>query len=66
MIDFETEDVIVLDESRCHNTTNISGRLFIAIIDGIRNKNRVKNTGERYRVNGIELQRIKYEYVNVF
>lgn len=42
MIDYENEDVIVLDESRCQNTTNTARRLFNAIINGIRNKNRVK------------------------
>lgn len=58
MIDYESEDVIVLDESRCQNTTNTARRLFNAIINGIRNKNRVKKSGERYGVNGIGLQGI--------
>ena len=58
MIDYENEDVIVLDESRCQNTTNTARRLFNAISNGVRNKNRVKKSGERYGVNGIGLQGI--------
>ena len=61
MIDLEIEDVVVLDESRCQNTTNTSRRLCLPTIEGVRNKNLVKKSGERYGVNGIGLQGINCE-----
>ncbi|WP_298502083.1 hypothetical protein [uncultured Methanobrevibacter sp.] len=42
MIDFEIEDVVVLDESRCQNTTNTARRLYNPIFNGKTDKNRIK------------------------
>ena len=53
MIDLENEDVIVLDESRCQNTTNTARRICNPTINGKKDKNKLKKTGERYGVNGI-------------
>ena len=58
MIDLEIEDVIVLDESRCQNTTNTARRICNPTIDGKKDKNQLKKTGERYGVNGIGFQGI--------
>lgn len=58
MIDLEIEDVIVLDESRCQNTTNTTRRICNPTIDGKKDKNQLKKTGERYGVNGIGFQGI--------
>lgn len=41
MIDFEIEDVVVLDESRCQNTTNTARRLYNPIFKGKTDKNRI-------------------------
>jgi len=38
MIDLEIEDVIVLDESRCQNTTNTARRICNPTIDGKKDK----------------------------
>ena len=43
------------------NTTNTSRRLCPPTINGVRDKNQVKKTGERYGVNGIGLQGINCE-----
>lgn len=61
MIDFEIEDVVVLDESRCQNTTNTARRLYNPIFNGKTDKNRIKKSGERYGVNGVGLQGINCE-----
>ena len=61
MIDFEIEDVVVLDESRCQNTTNTARRLYNPIFKGKIDKNRIKKSGERYGVNGVGLQGINCE-----
>lgn len=58
MIDLEIEDVIVLDESRCQNTTNTTWRICNPTVDGIKDKNKLKKTGERYGVNEIGFQGI--------
>lgn len=42
MIDLEIEDVIVLDESRCQNTTNTARRICNPTIDGKKDKNQFK------------------------
>ena len=54
----EIEDVIVLDESRCQNTTNTARRICNPTINGKKDKNKLKKTGERYGVNGIGFQGI--------
>lgn len=61
VIDFEIEDVIVLDESRCQNTTNTTRRLCNPTINGVKDKNRFKKSGERYGVNGVGFQGINCE-----
>lgn len=61
MIDFEIEDVVVLDESRCQNTTNTARRLYNPIFNGKTDKNRIKKSGGRYGVNGVGLQGINCE-----
>lgn len=50
--------MIVLDESRCQNTTNTTRRLCNPTINGVRDKNIFKKSGERYGVNGVGLQGI--------
>ena len=47
MIDLEIEDVIVLDESRCQNTTNTARRICNPTINGKKDKNKLKKTGKR-------------------
>ena len=46
MIDLEIEDVIVLDESRCQNTTNMARRICNSTINDKKDKNKLKKTGE--------------------
>ena len=58
MIDYENEDVVVLDESRCQNTTNTTRRLCNPTINGKKDKNKIKKIGERYGANGIGIQGI--------
>lgn len=58
MIDLEIEDVVVLDESRCQNTTNTTRRICNPTINGKKDKNKIKKTGKRYGVNGIGFQGI--------
>ena len=54
----EIEDVIVLDESRCQNTTNIAQRICNPTTKGKKDKNKLKKTVKQYRVNGIGFQGI--------
>ena len=56
IIDFENEDITILDESRCQNTTNTNRRLCNPIINCVKDKNWIKKSGERYGVNGIGFQ----------
>ena len=66
MINLENEDVIVLDESRCQNTTNTARRICNPTINGKKDKNKLKKTGERYGVNGIGFQGINCHISNFF
>ena len=50
--------MVVLDESRCQNTTNTARRLCESIVNGIHKPNQLKKTGERFGVNGIGFQGI--------
>ena len=58
MIDLENEKVVVLDESRCQSTTNTARQLCNSTINGKKDKNILKKTGERYGINGIGFQGI--------
>ena len=43
-IDLETEDLAIIDESRCQNTTNTARRFCNPTINGVRDPNRlIKN-----------------------
>ena len=58
MIDLENEKVVVLDESRCQSTTNTARQLCNPTINGKKDKNILKKTGERYGINGIGFQEL--------
>ena len=57
-IDLETEDLAIIDESRCQNTTNTARRFCNPTINGVRDPNRLIKTGERFGVNGVGFQGI--------
>ena len=57
-IDLETEDLALIDESRCQNTTNTARRLCNPTINGVKDPNRLIKTGERFGVNGVGFQGI--------
>ena len=57
-IDLETEDIAIIDESRCQNTTNTARRFCNPTINGIRDPNKLNKTGERFGVNAIGFQGI--------
>ena len=62
----EIEDVIVLDESRCQNTTNTARRICNPTINGKKDENKLKKTEERYGVNGIGFQGINCHSAIIF
>ena len=57
-IDLETEDLAIIDESRCQNTTNTARIFCNPTINGVRDPNRLIKTGERFGVNGVGFQGI--------
>lgn len=57
-IDLEIEDIAIIDESRCQNTTNTTRRFCNPTINRIRDPNKLIKTGERFGVNAIEFQGI--------
>lgn len=57
-IDLETEDLAIIDESRCQNTTNTARRFCNPTINGVRDPNRLIKTGERFGVKGVGFQGI--------
>ena len=52
----ESEDLVILDESRCQNTTNTSRRLCEPTIDGEKDPNILEKSGKRYGVNAVGFQ----------
>ena len=57
-IDLENEDLLVEDESRAQNTTN-STRCFCGpTVDGIKDKNILVKTGERFGINAVGFEGI--------
>lgn len=57
-IDLEIEDLAIIDESRCQNTTNTARRFCNPTINGIRDPNRLLKTGKRFGVNAVGFQGI--------
>ena len=55
-IDLENEDLLVEDESRAQNTTNSTRCFCSPVIDGIKDKNILKKTGDRFGINAIGFQ----------
>ena len=55
-IDLETEDLAIIDEFRCQNTTNTARRFCNPTIISVRDPNRLIKTGERFGVNGVGFQ----------
>lgn len=47
-IDLETEDLAIIDESRCQNTTNTARRFCNPTINGVRDPNRLIKTIVNY------------------
>ena len=57
-IDIEIEDLAIIDESRCQNTTNTARRFCNPTINGVRDPNKLLKTGERFGVNAVGFQGI--------
>ena len=55
-IDLENEDLTIEDESRAQNTTNSTRCFCSPVTDGVKDKNILKKTGERFGVNAICFQ----------
>lgn len=55
-IDLENEDLTIEDESRAQNTTNSTRCFCSPVTDGVKDKNILKKTGERFGVNAIGFQ----------
>ena len=55
-IDLENEDLVIEDESRAQNTTNSTRCFCSPVIDGVKDKNILKKTGDRFGINAIGFQ----------
>ena len=55
-IDLENKDLTIENESRAQNTTNSTRCFCSPVTDGVKDKNILKKTGERFGVNAIGFQ----------
>lgn len=55
-IDLENEDLTIEDESKAQNTTNSTRCFCSPVTDGVKDKNILKKSGERFGVNAIGFQ----------
>jgi len=65
-IDLETEDLAIIDESRCQNTTNTARRFCNPTINGVRDPNRLIKTGNNISgLNGDYLIKPQINYIGI-